>query len=211
MSLILGLTGTMGSGKTFVSSLFSLCNAKVICADALAREATKPGSPALQEIAKQFGSGILHPDGSLNRSALAGIVFADSSRRISLEKIIHPLVRERERQLLQEYRDSPLVILDVPLLFETGLDRECDRTAVVVVDEATREERLRSSRSMTHAEFHARSRSQWTQEEKVARADEVIDNSSTRQHTARQVKDLIARLFPKGLPAPLRELPIQEI
>ncbi len=207
MSFILGLTGTIGSGKSFVSSLFSLCNAKIICADTLARDAVKPGTPALKEITAQFGDGVLHPDGSLNRQELAKIVFADPSRRRLLESIIHPVVREQELQLLEAYKDSPLVILDVPLLFETGLDKECDRTLVVCVSDETRLQRLKDSRGITREELAARLQAQMNQEQKVSRADFLIDNSSSRRHTAEQVLALLHRIFPDGLPAPLQPIP----
>jgi len=203
-SVILGLTGSLGSGKSFVSSLLLSCRAKVVCADQLARDAVKPGSAALEEIRSTFGDEVIAPDGSLDRQRLAGLVFPDTSKRKTLESIIHPRVRARELELIAENAGFPLVVLDVPLLFESGMDGYCDRVAVVVVDENAREERLLRDRAMTAKEVRERLAAQMPQEEKARRADFLLDNSGTRGDTALQVNAMLDNLFPAGLPAPLR-------
>ncbi|MEO8377284.1 MAG: dephospho-CoA kinase, partial [Candidatus Sumerlaeota bacterium] len=211
MSYILGLTGTIGSGKTFVASLFSLCNAIVIDADTLAREAVLPGTPAFKEIARKFGPGILKADGAIDRAELARIVFSDPSRRTDLEHIIHPVVRQRELELLEQSKLSPLVILDVPLLFEAGMNQECTATAVVTVEEKIRIERLKTSRNISESDLAARMNAQWSQDKKASLADFIIDNSGSRGDTARQVAALVDQIFPSLIPPPLSKIPLQNI
>lgn len=203
-ALILGLTGSLGSGKSYVSSLFATSSAKVICADQLAREVVAEGGKALEDIRSTFGDSVLRPDGSLDREHLARVVFPDPSKRKKLESIVHPRVRERELELIEMYRDFPLVVLDVPLLYESGMDALCDKVAVVRIDEKLREERLQAGRGMSPGEIRDRLAAQMPQEEKARRADFVIDNSGTREETATQVNALLSRLFPAGLPEPLR-------
>lgn len=206
-ALILGLTGSIGSGKSTVSSLLARTGAKVICADTLAREATAPGSEGLRELVALFGGAILDAQGGLDRSKLASIVFKNPDQRRRLEAIVHPHVRARELALLHEFADHPLVVLDVPLLFEAGLDAWCDRIAVVVVSEPVRIERLAESRRMTPQEVTDRLANQMPQQEKADRADIVIDNSGTLDATAEQVNALLRTLFPTGLPGSLHFLP----
>lgn len=206
-SLILGLTGSLGSGKSFVSSLLSQCQAKVVCADDLAREAVSPKNQILGEIAEEFGPEVLNADGTLNRSSLGSIVFADPSKRKRLEELIHPYVRKRARSLFQDFSGHPLIVYDVPLLFESHADQECDRTAVVVIEEDVRRRRLIEDRGMTDKEIQRRLAAQMPQREKAARADFVIDNSHSRAHTAQQVTQILLSLFPGGLPKPLKVLP----
>lgn len=206
-STILGLTGSIGSGKTFVSSLLAQTGARIICADEIAREVAAPGSPALSDIRHRFGSDVFHEDGSLDREKLGRLVFSDPARRRELEEIIHPLVRKRELDLLKEYDGHPLVVLDVPLLFENNLDRYCDHTVAVTITEEERQRRLGAARGLTREQVEARLRAQMAQEEKAARADTVIDNSGSREATARQVNALLATLFPGTLPEPLRFFP----
>lgn len=203
-SYILGLTGSVGSGKSFVSSLLYRCRATIICADTLAREAVSPGSPALGEIADAFGSAVLLPDGSLDRGKLASLVFPDPLKRHQLESIIHPRVHARQQQLLEESKDSPLVVLDVPLLFESGFSKECDAVLVVLVTEEERLRRLVRDRAMTPDQIFQRLASQLPQHEKAHRADFLVDNSSSRLYTCNQLSRILRRMFPSGLPHPLR-------
>lgn len=204
--VILGLTGSLGSGKSFVSSLFTECRAKVICADELAREIVKPGTAAFEEIRRTFGDVVVAPDGALDRQHLARIVFRDPPKRKKLESIIHPLVRERELGMIEEYRGFPLVVLDVPLLFESGMDSHCDKTVVVIISEKLREERLVANRSMNASQIRERLAAQMPQEEKARRADFLIDNSGSRQQTAIQVNEILKKLFPENLPSPILPL-----
>lgn len=203
-ALILGLTGSVGSGKTFTSSLLSEAKAKVVCADQIARELVGPGGEALREIEHAFGPAVLLPDGSLNRAELARRVFQSPVEKTLLESILHPRVRQKEFEQVALWKDWPLVVLDVPLLFETGLDAYCDKTVVVAVTEPVRLARLQQDRGMTTDQVHARLATQMPQEEKIAKADLVIDNSGTKQATLQQVAALLRRLFPEGIPSQLQ-------
>ncbi len=142
MAILLGLTGSLGSGKSTVSRMLAEMGALVIDADRLAREAAEPGGEGYGEIVRAFGPAVVRSGGDLDREALARIVFADPARRRELEAILHPLVRRAMRERIQQAPPGRLVVLDVPLLFENGLDGECDATCAVVVDEAVRMERL---------------------------------------------------------------------
>jgi dephospho-CoA kinase len=144
---------------------------------------------------------VVGADGQIDRVALARIVFGDPRQRQILEAIIHPRVRALERQQLDDaIRHKALVVFDVPLLYENGLDGWCDTVVVVTVDEPTRRARLAKSRGMTAEQVDARLASQMPQAEKAARAAHVIDNSGTRRETLAQVRRLLEKLFPSGLP-----------
>lgn len=188
--MILGLTGSLGSGKSFVADCFRDLGVPVIDADALAREETAPGSSALDDIRAEFGQDVFQPDGSLDRAALARIVFSDSSRLSALEAILHPRVRRREEELIALHRGEPLVVLEVPLLFETGAQALCDRVLSVTADEAVRRARLVQDRGMSEDQIRLRLSRQMPQDEKDRRADFVIDNSGTRERTRTAVKKL---------------------
>lgn len=192
--MILGLTGSIGSGKSFVSDLLEQCGAVVIRADAIAHEVVAPGSPALSEIASQFGTDLIREDGSLDRQRLAAVVFADPDKRKALERIIHPRVRERELELIAENRDQALIVLEIPLLFETQAEKLCDAVAVVTVSDEERLSRLQRDRGMSESEVRVRLAAQMPQEEKVRRADFVIDNSGSRADTEEAVTALFRKL-----------------
>lgn len=192
--MILGLTGSIGSGKSSVATLLEQLGAFVIRADEIARQVVAPGTPALQEISRRFGPEVLRKDGALDRQRMAEIVFGDPTRRKELEDIIHPRVREREEDLIRGHRGHPLVVLEIPLLFETGAERMCDAVAVVTVDERKRAQRLREGRGMSEAEMERRLSAQMPERDKVRRADYVIDNSGTLEETRRMIEILYKKL-----------------
>ncbi len=200
MAILLGLTGSLGSGKSTVSRMLAEMGALVIDADRLAREAAEPGGEGYGEIVRAFGPAVVRSGGDLDREALARIVFADPARRRELEAILHPLVRRAMRERIQQAPPGRLVVLDVPLLFENGLDGECDATCAVVVDEAVRMERL-VQRGMAPRDIESRLRTQMPQEEKARRADYIIDNSGSREATrlqARRLVDTLTTLAKRG-------------
>ena len=189
----LGITGSLGSGKSTVAAMMAEMGARVIDADRLAREAVEPGKPAYDELIAEFGPGILAPDGRIDRAAVARQVFADPDKRRRVESIIHPRVRAQERRLAAEAAEDDVVAFDVPLLFETGLERECDRTCVVLVDEPRRYERL-AKLGWTREEIQARLQAQMPQEEKARRADYTIDNSGSLEATRREASRVMNEL-----------------
>jgi dephospho-CoA kinase len=195
--IVVGLTGSLGSGKTTVARMFGEMGARVVDSDRLAREAVEPGKPAYTDIIREFGEGILRPDGRIDRAALGRIVFADPARRKVLESIVHPRVEEARRELMSGFENNALVILDVPLLFESGLDRECGKTVVVAVDDEARLARLKAA-GLDEEDVRRRLASQMPQEDKKARADYVIDNSAGLDRTRDRVREIMNDLQSKA-------------
>jgi dephospho-CoA kinase len=192
---VIGLTGSIGSGKSAVLSMFAEMGFPCSDADQLARQAVEPGTPGHQEIVEAFGPQVLlAPGGALDRPKLGAIVFADPAAREKLERIIHPKVRDAQERFARDRADAPLVILDIPLLFESGSQSLCDHVVTVVVDEETRRERLgKRADRLSPAEVERRLRAQMPQSEKIARSDAVIDNSGSLEETRRQVQELVRR------------------
>ncbi len=193
---LVGLTGGIASGKsTFASALRDL-GAPVIDADAIARAAVRPGTPALREIARLFGTGLLTPDGELDRKAMAAIVFADPAARARLEAVVHPAVRAEvaaeTARLAAAGHD--LAFYDVPLLFERGLEGEVDCAVVVHAPPALQLTRLQSRDGMTREEAEARLSAQLPIDEKARRADVVVSNEGDLAWLRSRAAPLLAAL-----------------
>jgi dephospho-CoA kinase len=184
--LRIGLTGGIGSGKSTVSALLAERGARIVDADVLAREVVAPGSPGLAAVVDAFGDGVLAADGSLDRPALAAVVFGDPSARATLDGIVHPLVRARAVELITAMPDDAVVVQDIPLLVETGQGASFDLVLVVQADLATRVARL-VQRGLSEDDARARIAAQATDEQRRAVADVVLDNSGTLEHLAEQV------------------------
>lgn len=174
----LALTGGIGSGKTTVARLLAEHGAVVVDADAIAREVVEPGQPALEDIVRAFGSGVLGADGRLDRPALAAIVFSDEDARKRLNAITHPRIAARSAELLGAAPDDAVVVYDMPLLVEQGPAALTGWDAVVVVD-APDEIRLARlvDRGMEPDDARARIAAQAARDERLAIADHVVDNS----------------------------------
>jgi len=193
--VIIGLTGSIGSGKTYIANCFRSHGAVIINADQIARDAISPHTNGFKKVVGKFGQGILNSDGEIDRSHLAKIVFANPEKKELLESIIHPIVRQREEELIRQYEtEYDIIILEIPLLFETGAEELCDKVVVVKLDDDIRFKRLQETRSMTVEQIKSRLATQMSQEEKIKRADYVIDNSGTKEQSAAQVADLITEL-----------------
>jgi dephospho-CoA kinase len=196
--LLVGLTGGIATGKSTVAAMFRALGCPLIDADVLAREVVEPGEPALDEIVREFGAGVLGADGRLDRKAVAVVVFADADRRRRLEAITHPRIRERLAGRLTALTRSGfdgVVIFDAAVIVESGGYRQMDRLVVVVADEATQLARLRARDGLTEQEALQRIRSQMPLAEKVKLADHVIDNSGDRAATEAQVRRVHAALL----------------
>ncbi len=196
--IVAGLTGGIASGKSTVSALLAGFGAQIIDADRLAHASVAPGAPAYAQVVAHFGRGILKPDGGIDRKRLAGIVFNDAGARRRLEAMVHPHVKDATERLLAETRRSrpqAVVILDVPLLFESGMDTGLAEVIVVWVPEAVQVARLIARDRLTEAEALARIRSQMPIERKKRLATTLIDNTGPMEETrrqARQVYDALA-------------------
>jgi dephospho-CoA kinase len=189
--LLVGLTGSISTGKSTVSAMFAHQGARVIDADLLSREVVMPGQPAYARILEEFGSHLVLEDGSLDRKALGAIVFADPARRKRLEEITHPAVGARQQRILSvldEEGFEGIVLWDAALLFETGGVSKMDKVVVVFADPDTESRRLMARDGLSEADAQARIASQMPIAEKAKRADYVIDNTGTREETERQVR-----------------------
>jgi dephospho-CoA kinase len=193
--LRVALTGGIATGKSYCLARFAHLGAPVIDADALAREAVARGTPALEAVAARFGSGVLTPEGSLNRSALARIVFSDARARAALEAIVHPEVYRRIRDWFANLPGGTrLGIADIPLLYETGQEHEFDRVIVAACDVVEQIRRMVVRDGFTDADARARLAAQWPIAEKVARAPIVIWTDRGFEETDRQVDELFRSL-----------------
>lgn len=195
---LIGLTGGIASGKTVVANRLAEHGAVHIDADRLAREVVEPGTPALAAIVDEFGPDVLTDDGSLNRAVLGSIVFTDPEKLHKLNAITHPAVKQRVRELMadaEKRNPNAIVVYDVPLLVEAGIDREHPFDAIVVVhaDAATRIDRLVTIRGLDRDEAAHRLNSQASDCERLAVADVVIDSNGTLDETLRQADALFER------------------
>jgi dephospho-CoA kinase len=184
--LRIGLTGGIGSGKSTVSALLAARGAVVIDADRIAREVVEPGTAGLAAVVEAFGAGVLTGDGSLDRPALAAVVFADPEARKRLDGIVHPLVRAYSAELAAAAPEDAVVVHDVPLLVETGQAGAYDLVLVVQADPETRVDRL-VRRGLTEQDARARIAVQATDEQRRAAADVVLVNDGTPEDLAGQV------------------------
>lgn len=189
---IIGLTGGIGMGKTTVSNyLETIHKLPVLDADVYAREAVEPGSPVLAEIAERYGSGLLLPDGTLDRHRLGDIVFSSPPERLWLEQQIHPHVRDRLVQAMQSLsmKDTQplIVVLVIPLLFEARMTDLVTETWVVRCPKEQQMERLVKRDHLSHQQASLRIDSQMSIQKKAAHADLVLDNTSTLDHLFQQV------------------------
>ncbi|WP_181884568.1 dephospho-CoA kinase [Neobacillus piezotolerans] len=195
MVLTIGLTGGIASGKSTVANMCKEMGIPVIDADIEARLAVEPSEPAYRKIVEAFGPGILLPNGELDRQALGALIFHDVAKRNLLNGIVHPEVRKRmaEKREAAEKSGAEVIILDIPLLFESKLTHLADRTLVVQVDWETQLSRLMARNSFSKEEAEARIRSQMPLSEKAALADAVIDNNKGIEETKRQLLEILAR------------------
>ncbi len=188
--LVVGLMGGVGSGKSTVARLFAEHGAVVLDADALAHAALRRPE-VKEEIVAAFGDGALDPAGEIDRPALAAVVFSDASRKRTLEEIVHPRVRgdvERELARLAAADGPPrIVVLDVPLLLESPLDRLCDTRAFVDTPREVREERVRTTRGWDADELARREKNQMPIERKKAAAEYMIENVGSLESTRARV------------------------
>lgn len=188
------MTGGIGSGKSTVAGMLLERGAVVVDADRTAREIVEPGTPGLAEIRELFGDAMVRPDGTLDRAALGARVFADPQSRRALERITHPRIRARTRELIEAAPPEAVVVHDIPLLVETAAAPTYHLVVVVDVDDEERVRRLVASRGMLEADARARIANQASRAERIAVADVVVDNNGPTGDLTSQVDRLWARL-----------------
>lgn len=176
--LKIGLTGGIGAGKSTAAALFTARGIPVIDSDVVAREIVEPGQPALEALRERFGESVLK-DGELDRAELARLAFADAESTQALNDIMHPAIAQRTRELFAEHADAPIVVHDVPLLAENGLEDDYDLVVVVDVPAEVRLQRLVELRGMDEADARQRILRQASDDQRRAIADVVLDNSGT--------------------------------
>ena len=199
--IVAGLTGGIATGKSTVAAIFEEAGARLIDADRIARDAVRKGAPAYHDTVAHFGEAVLQGDGEIDRKRLAAVIFNDPAEQRSLERIVHPQVKQEITRRLDRIRqETPdaLVIVDVPLLFESGMDRGLAAAIVVYVPEQIQLERLMARDALTQPEALARIRAQMPIEKKKSLATLVIDNSGSLERTRDQTLEVYRRLSQQG-------------
>ena len=194
---ILGLTGGIGTGKSTVARMLVARGARLIDADQLARVVVEPGRPAWQDIVAEFGEGVLNPDRTVNREALAAVVFNDEPKRQRLNEITHPRIGQEMLKLIKTYTEEGalVTVIDAALLLESPATRWIKPVIVVIADEAVKVARVCERDGCCQEDVIKRIRSQWSDEERARLADFVIDNS----HDLVSLEEQIARVWSRML------------
>ena len=192
MPFTVALTGGIGSGKTTIANAFAALGVDIIDADVIAREVVQPGSPALQAIARRHGESILTAEGTLYRARLREIIFRQPQEKNWLNQLLHPLINARTHQL-KALATSPYVLWVVPLLVENGLQHQADRVLVVDVDEDTQLARTRQRDGVSLSQARSILAAQASRQQRLACADDIIDNSGTPEQVLPRVAELHQR------------------
>jgi len=195
MTLIVGLTGSIGTGKSTIANRFKELDIPVVDADLIARQVVEPGEAAYEQIVETFGEGILQLDKTLDRKALGAIVFQDDTKRKELNAIIHPAIRKELIHQRDQYVDEGVkcVVVDIPLLYESNLIDYVDKVLVVYVDEEVQLQRVVSRDNSTEKEAKQRIASQIPVAEKAKQADAVIDNNGTVEQSFQQLDEVLIK------------------
>ena len=187
--IVVGLTGGIASGKSFVGGLFRRLGIPVVDADQLSRQVVQPGTPGFDAVSRNFPAAVTARE--IDRSKLGRIVFSDPVKRKILEDIIHPLVREEFLKFRLQHEKDPLIVYEVPLLFEKGLDREMDYVVVVDVPVSVQKERLQRRSGLTEQEAEIRIASQWGRDQRNGRADFLLSGLLTEKRLEEAIGDLL--------------------
>ncbi|CAM4162911.1 dephospho-CoA kinase [Lacicoccus alkaliphilus] len=194
MYKVIGLTGGIASGKSTASAYIEEQGFKVLDADVYARKVTEKGSPGYHKIIDAFGAHILDDDEEIDRAALGKIIFNDPEERQKLNQISHPEIRRMMNADQEAFIKEDHVFLDIPLLFENGLDKKCDLTVTVYVTRENQLDRLMSRNGLNEADAAARINSQMSLDEKKALSDRVFDNNGEEENLFRQIDEFLKEL-----------------
>jgi dephospho-CoA kinase len=206
--LRVGLTGSIGVGKSFVAAIFSELGCRVLDADQTAREVVTPGEPGIIAVAEAFGAEMLREDGTLDRAKLGSVVFADQSKRALLNSILHPFIIARQDEQLSEWeREAPdgIAIVDAALMIESGGYKRFDKLVVVHCRPEVQLERLMKRDGLTAEAARQRIAAQMSQEEKKQYADYLIDTSDGFDATRTQTENVLEQLRSSGSKIPNSE------
>ncbi|HBI56936.1 MAG TPA: dephospho-CoA kinase [Firmicutes bacterium] len=199
--MVIGLTGGIACGKSTVARTLKSKDAIIIDADRESKQLMKAGSPIWTKLIAEFGREILNPDNTINRRRLGNMVFGDGYKLKKLNSIVHPGVIEQIAGKIRRYKEEgrwPAIVLDAPLLYEVGAEKLVDFTWVVAVDRQTQINRLLARDKITPEQASQRIEAQMPLEEKVARADAVINNTGSRRATREMVYDLWNQYVERG-------------
>jgi dephospho-CoA kinase len=195
--MIVGLTGGIACGKSTVSDMLHKYGAIIIDADVIARQVVEPGHPALQQITSHFGEGILTAERTLDRKKLAQLIFQDQSQRKIIENILHPLIRGQMKKQIEEFSTTnpeKLIVVSIPLLFESELEYMVDQIMVVYVPQSIQIARLQERDQLTAEQALQRIQAQLPIETKKNLADFVIDNQGSLKDTEQQIVDWLRKM-----------------
>lgn len=193
MTVVIGLTGSIASGKSTIANRIATYGIKIVDADKIARDVVKIGEPAYEKVVETFGHSILHSDQSIHRAKLGEIIFNDKNQRQALNAIVHPAVRKEmlhQRDLAVKSGEKA-VVLDIPLLFESKLTHFVEQILVVSVEPTIQMERLMQRNTLTREEAESRIASQIPVQEKEALADAVISNNGTKEDSYEQLEAIL--------------------
>lgn len=199
--MLVGLTGSIATGKSTVSEMFRRKGAEIIDADHIAREVVEPGTEGLARIVREFGHGMLDEEGKLNRERLGARIFHNPAEREKLNRLLHPLIVDSMRdktEKIKKEKDPDLLIWDVPLLIEGNLTQWVEAVILVYTPKEIQLERLMKRNALSREEAEKRILAQMDIEEKKKHADYVIDNRGTLSETERQVDQLWKQLISKS-------------
>lgn len=193
VALVIGLTGSIATGKSTVAQMFEQLDIPVIDADKVAREVVEPNEAALKEIESVFGADLILEDGRLDRKKLGSIVFQDDQKRKQLNNIMHPAIRKRMNEKQEELirRGVACLVQDIPLLFENKLQSHVDKVLVVYIDEEEQLKRLMKRDQSSEEEAINRMKAQLSIEEKKRLADAYIDNRGSKEASFAQLKKIL--------------------
>ena len=195
--MIIGLTGGIATGKSESAKYFKKFGAYIIDADEISRRLTAKGMPALDELVKYFGRDILKKNGVLNRKKLAEMIFSDPESKLRVEKILHAYIISRMNEIAAKKYKKYNIVIDAPLLFEVGLDRICDKIAVIWAPYDVQSKRLALRDKLNEEQVRKRINSQMPIEKKVKLADYVVDNTGSKAALAKKIKGLYFLLTDK--------------
>jgi dephospho-CoA kinase len=196
--MIIGLTGGIASGKSESAKYFEELGAFCIDADAISKELTAKGEPSLKELTDIFSTNILLPDGSLNRKKLADIIFSDTNAKLKVEHILHSQIICKIKMIISnKIFEKKVIVVNAPLLFESGLDKICDKIIVVKVLLDIQVQRLRLRDGLNDDEIENRISSQMSTQERVKPADFVLDNSGSKQDLRKNIENIYKILTSK--------------